>query len=153
CGPPGSVWVDGELLLWFLRGDRLPPLLTTSPAGTPRTAAGVLGQPNTAVVFGNQTVNDDLSPGFRLRTGAWIDCDHLWGVEGSFLYVGSHSSGFQGNSDQFPILARPFFNTQTNAQDSQLLSFPGTLNGAIDIGDHRGDLYGADVNGRCNLCC
>jgi hypothetical protein len=144
------VWVEGELLLWFLRGDTLPPLATTSPVGTPRAAAGVLGLPGTAVLFGNQTVNDDLRVGFRLRSGAWLDCDNLCGVEGSFFFVGSQSTGFLGTA---PILTRPFFNALTNAQDAEIVSFPGVASGTIRIEDRRGDFYGTDANARCNLCC
>src|SRR5579885_3479831 len=33
--PPGRVWVDAEYLLWWTKGSPLPPLLTTSPPGTP----------------------------------------------------------------------------------------------------------------------
>jgi Putative beta barrel porin-7 (BBP7) len=152
-GSPGRVWVEGELLLWFLRGDALPPLVTTSPSGTARTATGVLGQPGTTVLFGNQTVNDDLTPGFRLRSGMWLDDNQRWGLEGSLLYVGSESTSFGASSDQNPILARPFFNTQTNAPDSQLLAFPGTLTGNVAVQADRGELYGADANARYNLCC
>ena len=36
CGPPGRVWAEAEFLLWWQRGFAVPPLVTTSPAGTPR---------------------------------------------------------------------------------------------------------------------
>src|SRR5260370_6650617 len=29
--PPGRVWSGADFLLWWTRGDRLPPLLTTTP--------------------------------------------------------------------------------------------------------------------------
>src|SRR6266496_5985866 len=41
CGPPGRAWVRAEYLLWAVKGQPLPPLLTTSPPGTPRENAGV----------------------------------------------------------------------------------------------------------------
>src|SRR5580704_1335431 len=36
-------WVDAEYLLWWMRGQTVPALVTTSPAGTPMSSAGVLG--------------------------------------------------------------------------------------------------------------
>src|SRR5262245_25821908 len=45
CGPAGCMWVNVEYLLWWAKGSPLPPLVSTSPAGTPVTSAGVLGTP------------------------------------------------------------------------------------------------------------
>jgi hypothetical protein len=153
CGPPGRLWAEADFLLWFPRGDSLPPLVTASPAGTPRTAAGVLGQPNTTVLFGNQRVNDDIAPGFRVRVGTWIDCQQLWGIEGSFFFLGNDTAHFLANGSQFPVLSRPFFNVQTGAPDAELVAFPGTLAGTVTVNDHRNAFYGFDANARCNLCC
>src|SRR5262245_42346482 len=61
CNTPGRAWLEADFLLWFPRGQSLPPLVTT----------GVLGQTDTAVLFGNQTVNDTVTPGLRLRAGFW----------------------------------------------------------------------------------
>src|SRR5262245_44853218 len=54
---PGRVWLEAEALLWWMRGADLPPLVTTSPPGTPLTRAGVLGSPGTEVLFGGNQVN------------------------------------------------------------------------------------------------
>ena len=48
------LWFRGEALLWWTRGGQTPPLLTTSPGSTPQAQAGVLGQPNTTILFGDQ---------------------------------------------------------------------------------------------------
>ena len=58
--PPlsGGFWIGAEYLLWSAKGDKLPPLVTTSPAGTPAPLAGVLGAPGTSVLFGDESVND-----------------------------------------------------------------------------------------------
>ena len=52
CGPPGRVWLRADYLMWFTTGTRLPPLVTTSPQGTPANQAGVLGAPGTTILFG-----------------------------------------------------------------------------------------------------
>ena len=54
--------VRGEYLLWWSNGNPLPPLVTTSPAGTPRPSAGVLGQPGTEIVYGAQTIDTEFNP-------------------------------------------------------------------------------------------
>jgi len=53
----GQFWVEMEYLAWSVKGDRLPPLVTTSPAGTPQAQAGILGPPSTTVLFGDSSVN------------------------------------------------------------------------------------------------
>jgi Putative beta barrel porin-7 (BBP7) len=40
-------WAELDYLAWTVKGDRLPPLVTTSPAGMPLLQAGVLGAPTT----------------------------------------------------------------------------------------------------------
>src|SRR5262245_59838201 len=40
---PGRIWVKEEYLLWWTRGQLFPPLVTTSPLGTPLATAALLG--------------------------------------------------------------------------------------------------------------
>src|SRR5260370_41905692 len=63
----GQFWVEMEYLAWSVKGDRLPPLVTTSPAGTPQAQAGILGPPSTTVLFGDSSVNGGLRPRGRQR--------------------------------------------------------------------------------------
>src|SRR5262249_54883705 len=72
-GRAGSFWARGEYLLWRVESQRLPPLLTASPPGTPLNAAGVLGTPGTVVLFGDERVNDEWRSGMRFELGAWLD--------------------------------------------------------------------------------
>src|SRR5439155_8338502 len=50
---PDRFWVTADYLAGWLRADRLPPLVTTSPPGTARVSAGVPGQPGTTLLFGD----------------------------------------------------------------------------------------------------
>src|SRR5262245_48917534 len=59
-------WIRADYLGWWLTGSRLPLLVTSSPPGTPRSQAGVIGAPGTQVLFGNETVNDDFRSGVRI---------------------------------------------------------------------------------------
>ncbi len=133
------LWLHAEGLLWWVSGNDLPPLVTTSPNSTPRAQAGVLGQPDTWVVHGDDRVDDRARGGFRttlgVRLGHWFD--HLMDSELEFgvLWVGDgQSSGdFYRFSAGDPILARPFLNAQTNLQDAQLVGFPDVVLGEISI--------------------
>ena len=53
AGADGQFWVSAEYALGWFSGDRLPPLVTTSPPGTARLSAGTLGNPTTTVLLGN----------------------------------------------------------------------------------------------------
>jgi hypothetical protein len=159
----GHMWVDAELLLWWNKGMNVPPLVTASPAGTPRNLAGVLGAPTTAVLFGGDTVDDEMEPGFRVRAGMWLDDCNLCGVEGSFFFLGTASKNATFNCNDAPIIARPFidvnpgvtnpFNAQLvgfGSPNSELVCLPGLLNGTINVHTST-DLYGFDANFRHNL--
>jgi hypothetical protein len=151
CGPPGRVWANLEWLYWVTSGQSLPPLVTAAPPGTPRGAAGVLGQPATAVAFGGNRVNDDFRNGFRLTGGLWLDDDQTCGVEGDFFFLGRSRQGFAAASAGSPVLARPFFNTATGLPDAELVAFPG-LTGRVGV-DATSDVIGGGVNALHNLCC
>lgn len=126
------LWFRGESLLWFARGGQTPPLLTTSPGSTAQAQAGVLGQPNTTVLFGDQELNTGLHAGARLGFGFWLDRCQESGVEFSYLALGENVDSYSNQSTGIPILARPFFNTATGAEDSHLIAYPNSLGGTFN---------------------
>lgn len=116
----------------------LPPLITTSPAGTPANQAGVL--PNARTLFGGNDVLDDGFEGGRLRFGIWLDRCHTWGVGAEYFELAQQTASFSGTSDGNPILARPFFNVNprdnngvfgASRNDSQLVAFPDIISGNV----------------------
>jgi hypothetical protein len=144
---------DAEYLLWWMRGTALPPLVTSSPQGTPIGQAGVLGAPGTVVLFGQSTVNDDVRSGMRFTIGGWVDCGHLLGVEGNFLLLEGKTARFAASSNGSPILGRPFTDATTGQQDAQRVAFPGDVSGSVDVSATTDGLIGAGVLVRRNLCC
>lgn len=131
---PEDGWVSFEYLGWFQSGMSLPPLVTTS-VGTPLPPAGqagVLGQGPTRTLFGGEDVLQDGFSGGRLQFGFWLDRCHTWAVAAEYFELGSRSESFSGTSNQFPVLARPFFNMQDRAEDSQIVSYPNVANGGIN---------------------
>jgi hypothetical protein len=165
CGPAGQYWLDAELLLWWNRGMHTPPLVTSSPVGTPRELAGVGGAPTTRILFGGENVDNQMEPGLRLRAGAWLDECHICGIEGSFFFLGTAPTNHSFSCLDSGIIARPFFDVNPgvpnpfNAQlavvgspNSELVCFPGVLNGVVNVNTTT-DLYGFDANFIHNYSC
>ena len=148
-GPSNLWWVRGEYLLWWTDGMRTPPLVTTSPNGTPQAAAGVLDQGATTL-FGGDLLTDSRSGG-RIRFGTWLDEGRCIGVEAEYFALDDIHEDFVGNSTGDPILARPFFNALTNAEDSELVAFPGVVSGTVTA-NAQGSLQSAGVRMLWNLC-
>lgn len=123
-------YVRAEYLAWWFTGDSLPPLVTTSPASTPRPQAGVLGEPTTSVLFGDETVSDGLNSGARFVFGMCVSPTAR--IEGEWFGFGSQTTSFSSASDGSTILARPFFNLVTDAQDANIVAYPNQLAGTIN---------------------
>jgi hypothetical protein len=131
------VWADAEYLLWWTKGSHLPPLLTTSPAGTPIETAGILGEPGTTVLFGNERVNTDARSGGRFTVGAWLNEGHTTGIEGRFFFLEDQTTRFAASSDGSVILARPFIDFDPTSPffgqgNTILVGFPGLVQGSFE---------------------
>jgi hypothetical protein len=153
CGYDSRFEIRGEYLLWWGKGDHLPPLVTTSPVGTPRSTAGVLGAPTTTIRFGDTDANDQARSGGRVTLDAWLTCNQGLGIEANYFILGDRKTNFADSSD--PIIARPFFDVQTQRQAAQLVAFPGVATGSITV-SAKSELQGAELLLRGNLfeqCC
>jgi len=147
CGPPGRFWVGAEYLFWSTKNDNVPPLVTTgTPPGT-----GVLGQPGTSVLFGGD-IDYGTRQGARLTAGMWLNDAQTKGIEFSTFWLCRDDDDFAASSNGSPLIARPFFDTATGTQGSQLVAFPGLLAGSVDV-ESSSWLKGCEVNAICNLCC
>jgi hypothetical protein len=125
------IWFRSEFLGWWTKGFAVPALVTTSPAGTDVAEAGVLGAPGTSVLLGNEDLRGGFQPGERFVFGTWFGCSQTWGLEASYLQLNPQSDTRQFNDTTASILARPFFNSQSNAEDSQLVNYPGRQSGTL----------------------
>jgi Putative beta barrel porin-7 (BBP7) len=139
-GPASHLWVSMDALLGWFQPAHLPPLVTTSRPGTPRASAGVLGQPNTSVLFDGK-VNDDIRSGIQAGIGGWLDSERIWGWELSFSVLESQSTFFATSSSGTPILARPFTNAVTGVPASVVIAFPGSSSGSVAARDSSGNFY------------
>lgn len=139
----------GKYLLYFVKGQPSPgPLATTSAPAS----FGILGQPTTQVLSGNGDFGMGLFSGFDLSGVLWRDPDRRIGVQFGGMRLETKNNGFSEFSDGTgsPLLARPFFNVQTAAQDTILASFPNAFSGGIST-TATTNLWGGEANVLWNL--
>jgi hypothetical protein len=148
-GPrPPRFQVRGEYLLWWIKTDNTPPLVTTS---LPQDN-GFLGAPSTRVLLGGTDLHDNPHSGARVTADYWFDDCHDLGLDLSGFVLPRRSAHFEANSAFFPLLARPFFNLNTNMEFAQIVTAPGVSTGNITV-ESSSELWGAEANLRCNLVC
>jgi hypothetical protein len=152
CPAPTRHYANLDALGWWVKGDSLPALVTSAPVGTAQDVAGVLGQPSTTVLFGNQNVNTGIRWGGRAIGGVWLDNYQTLAIEGGYYGLTTQTTSYEADSEftsnpNATILARPYFDTNpaVNAQAAQLVAFPNyaipivlppptiNLDGTIDI--------------------
>lgn len=122
-----------DYLHWWTAGMDLPPLVATSPAGTPPLQAAVWGEPGTEVLFGGGEINAGSTAGFRYRSGLWLTPGRTLALESEYVQVGDQSARFSASGDGAPILGRPFFDMDAGQESAVLVSFPGLTRGSIGI--------------------
>src|SRR5262249_2194102 len=151
---PFRFYARGEFLLWTTRGFHLPPLVTTASPFDPEGTRGALGFGTTQLLFGNENTTGGLRPGARVTLGYNLDPCGLCAIEGNFFFLARKNDGAFFNSNDTPVIARPFFNVNTGQQDRELTTAPGALAG--DVFQATGNLavntssslLGAELNNR-----
>jgi hypothetical protein len=152
CRPDKWVYFDADYLLWWVRGAQLPPLVTSSPQGTAIQDAGVLGEPATRVLYGDELTSSGPWSGVRLRGGMGLDDFRQWWLIVDGFYLPMFSESFEASTQSESILARPFYDTAIGDQNAQLISYPGFVDGNIGV-DVWSQLWGAGVALRKNVYC
>lgn len=124
----GRLWLAPELLFWSTSGNSLPALVTSSPAGTPAAQAGVVGQPGTTILSGNDWAPGAFRPGGRITVGYWLDPTQHDGIDAQYFQLAdATSTGTYTNQGGTVLLARPYVDATTGQQASVLLPPPNTL--------------------------
>ena len=125
-GAKQRFWIQGEYLHWWMKGNQLPPLVTSSPPGTNGTL------PGSAVLFGGQSVDSQGRNGGRVSGGYWLDGKHRWGLDAGLILIGFNGgTHFSAASNGTPLLARPFNNVLAAANDALLVAAPGIATGTV----------------------
>jgi hypothetical protein len=135
----------GEYVLWWLRRGYVPPVLTTGPPGS----TGVLGQPGTSVVYGDErleTRHGDRFCGGRFflertdRTG--------WGAELRAFFLERDST--YRTIDPVPtLLALAYTDAATGLPTSEVVAGNSPTRGPLVggfVGYSRIELFGQEAN-------
>jgi hypothetical protein len=166
CGP--SFWVDAQYLhFWFKEAPIPVPLLT---GGIPPLIAsqgfGVLNQPGTQVLIGNETIDQGQTDGARITVGGWLDPYHYpgkqdIGFEASYFVLPRISAERTNGADATgtPLLARPVIDASTGQETSLVVAAPGLFGSTADgFSVHTStEMWGAEANvfmpliGTCHL--
>ena len=138
-------YISAEYLLWWTKKDSTPPLVSTSTDGNGvNDRFGFLNQSTTSVLFGGPYDGGGRS-GFRANAGVWLDTWCEEAIEFGGFFLGSKNTNFAASTDQYPILARPFFNVNGNTEFSELVGFPGISTGHITVRAPRRAICGAST--------
>ena len=159
CTEVPAFWASVEYLHWWTDGMYLPPLVTTSPATDPPETAGALNNPNTQILYGNDSIltgsrnGGRLVGGFRVapRLGLQVDYFGLEVVNESYSATGP---------DDYAVVSRPLFlfDLVDNADGINVgpgieqVAYPGVLSGTVFV-NTRSDLESAGASFRYGLCC
>jgi len=156
----GRLWIAPELLLWSTSGNYLPSLVTASPAGTPAAQAGVIGQPGTSILFGNDWVPGTFRPGGRITVGYWLDPSQHDGFDAQYFQLAdATTTGTFTNQGGTVQLARPYVDATTGSQAAVLFPLPNTppadpaLLARSITATQDTSLQGFDLIFRRSMCC
>lgn len=157
------MWADFEGLLWWFKPNNInAPLVTSTRApedlGGSITAGG-LNDPNTVVLFGQQTFRTDPQPGGRIRLGGALDTEATEVFEASGFYLPWQVERFFAQSDASgsPALALPFNEVFPGAPVETASIIAGQFNGQTLTGhvliNNGTEMYGGEANFVKTLGC
>jgi hypothetical protein len=147
-GDNNLFFVQSEYLLWWLRGTRLPPLVSTGNLAPAAPVGAMAG--GTPLMLGDSEFDSGTLSGYRLRVGAWLNCEHNLGLEGSYFFLAKNQGDFVAASPGTFVLAVPFFNPTTLREDRLVLAMPGVAQGAATA-SLQTRLWGTEANFRTSL--
>jgi hypothetical protein len=148
CSNP-LVWARFEVLLWWRQGQSVPPLVTTDPTTEAATTAGIL--PDAQILFGNGRIGSGIQGGGRIDVGTWLNPTQAVGIGDRVFGIGKDANTFNANSANTPVLAIPFVNFTTGANNALLIAYPGLRSGAINVALNS-SLISNDVYAKFLLC-
>src|SRR6266705_3382752 len=130
-----GLWISAETLLWWLKSEDVPPLVTAG-------GNGVIGSRGTQVDDLNFV--DDFRQGGRFVVGYRFESNPAISIEASgFFLTGADAQVSFASSG--PILGRPYIDLDTGKPAVTLISSPGVAAGSVTIAA-RTSLWGTEAN-------
>jgi hypothetical protein len=144
--PCGCAWISADYLMWWMRGQKTPPLVTTGPATVPPAQFGTLGSPGTHVLFGGNDLPLGMASGIRINGGLQSP-NHELSIDGGVFVLEQRSTGIGTISTAAgnPIIARPFIDVTSGMSSRLLTSGPSAFAGSL-IANASTRLFGGEAN-------
>ena len=142
-----KMWFDlGWAFYWISPSPNSQPLLTTSDP----LDAGILGNPTTTTLIGQEKVHYGTINGGYFNSGSWFDRDRTIGLEGSNIWseIRVHQDFF-GSDSTLPLF-RPFVDAATLTQTSATVAAPNVAFGSF-LSQSRLQFATGDTNLMFNL--
>ena len=120
--PMPASWYRGELLLWWPKGQPLPPVGVLGHDAVPRLGAG-----GVAPFIGGQSLPSPDTAGGRFVVGWVLSEARTHGFEVSYFFLGTNTqsaSAFKPVGGRMRYLGRPFVNASTGLEDVALVAGP-----------------------------
>jgi hypothetical protein len=151
-GTPFRLWAEGDYHLWWLKPNRFPALLVSTPVAAP-------GGPGTEVLVGGDSLDRPQRNGGGLTLGAWFTEYQGFGIEGSFFVMESGARSFTAaGTGVAGLLARPFFDALAGQEAFAAVAAPGLVSGsasgaAIGANCDSGRFAGVGFDFIGSICC
>ena len=132
------------VFFWYNPRPGFPGLITTGSIAD--TTPGAFGQPNT-VVLQDAAARQPQRPAGQVTFTYFLVDPEAMSIRASFFLIETRSmrQAFSSDATGFPLIARPFFNVDTGAEDAIVLADPGAFVGSASE-SIRTRIMGADAN-------
>lgn len=142
---PYRWWLSGEYLLGFTRAATAPSVVTSGPV----SSGGIVGLSGTQQLSSSSPKFDGVS-GARFSGGVWLDSCRAYGFEWSVFFLPRQQSTSTYQAGPGEVLARPFFDTLFNIENSRLISSPGLFAGSAES-TYRTYFWGGELGSRLRV--
>ena len=133
-----GLWGSAEHLLWWIKNDSVPPLVTAG-------GNGVIGAPGTRVLLDDLNFADDFRQGGRFTLGYNFESTPVIDIETSYFFLSDGGSETSYSSNSNPVLGRPYIDLKTGMPAVTLIASPGIAVGSTAVGVSTW-LSGAETN-------
>jgi hypothetical protein len=116
------LWFSGEYISWWGKSTALPPLATANTSGA-----------STDLLLGGDNLDYDAAPGGRFALGYWLDPCRDVSIEAIYTFLGNKATTSTLSSDNYSIIARPFYDVYTARQDVVLVAYPNLYTGTLNF--------------------
>ncbi|MFO0876172.1 MAG: BBP7 family outer membrane beta-barrel protein [Gemmataceae bacterium] len=145
--PSSTIHFSAEYMAWWLRRAYVPPVLTTSSTAS----QGVLGQPDTRPLFGDErleTRHNDRFFGTRFAL-EWMHASRCVGLEGRAFFLERDSTYHTIDHQADPLMALSFVDATTGREASVIVAGQDPKRGLLwggFVGYSRIELFGQEAN-------